>query len=56
MRKFHIEYKDQPRLLSYAMQIPWGQIIVIIQKTKELEEIEYILKATNKMARAVQLY
>ena len=50
MRQFYLEYKDQPRLLSYALQIPWGQNIVIIQKTKDLEEREYYLKATDKMA------
>lgn len=50
MRQFFIEYKDQPRLLSYALQIPWGQNIVIIQKTKDLDEREYYLKATEKMA------
>lgn len=50
MRQFFIEYKDQPRLLSYALQIPWGQNIVIIQKTKDLDEREYYLKATDKMA------
>ena len=50
MRQFYIEYKDQPRLLSYALQIPWGQNIVIMQKTKKLDEREYYLKATDKMA------
>jgi len=50
MRQFYLEYKDQPRLLSYALQIPWGQNIVIIQKTKDIDEREYYLKATDKMA------
>ena len=57
MRQFFIEYKDNPVLLSYSLQIPWGQNILILQKTKNLEEREYYLRATDKMAwsRAVLL-
>ena len=57
MRQFYLEYKDNPVLLSYALEIPWGQNILLLQKTKNLKEREYYLKATNKMAwsRAVLL-
>jgi len=57
MRQFYLEYKDNPVLLSYALQIPWGQNLLILQKTIDLEERAYYLKATDKMSwsRAVLL-
>jgi len=57
MRQFYLEYKDNPVLLSYALQIPWGQNLLILQKTIDLEERTYYLKATDKMSwsRAVLL-
>jgi len=57
MRQFYLEYKDNPVLLSYTLQIPWGQNLLILQKTIDLEERAYYLKATDKMSwsRAVLL-
>jgi predicted nuclease of restriction endonuclease-like (RecB) superfamily len=57
MRQFYLEYKDNLVLLSYALQIPWGQNLLILQKTINLEERTYYLKATDKMSwsRAVLL-
>lgn len=57
MRQFYLEYEDNPILLSYALQIPWGQNLLILQKTIKLEERAYYLKATDKMSwsRAVLL-
>ena len=50
MRQFYLEYESKPVLLSYALQIPWGQNIHILQKVKKTNEREYYLKATNNMA------
>ncbi len=47
MRQFYIEYENKPVLLSYALQIPWGQNIHILQKVKKTNEREYYLKATK---------
>lgn len=57
MRQFYLEYKDNPVLLSYALNIPWGQNLLILQKTVDLEEREYYLKATDNLSwsRAVLL-
>ena len=48
MRQFYIEYKDNPILLSYALQVPWTHNIIIIQKIKNLKEREYYLKTVNQ--------
>jgi len=57
MRQFYIEYKDSPDLLKFALNIPWGQNILIISKTKDIREREYYLKATagNAWSRSILL-
>lgn len=57
MRQFFLEYKEEPELLKLAVQIPWSQNLLIINKVKELEARTYYLNATIKMAwsRAVLL-
>ncbi len=55
MRKFYIEYQNEPELLALAMQVPWMQNIKIIEKIKETEARRYYLYATAQMgwSRAV---
>ena len=48
MRQFYLEYKDNPMLLSYALNVPWTHNIIIIQKIKDLKEREYYLKALKQ--------
>jgi len=50
MRQFYLEYKDEPDLLELALEIPWGQNMLIIHKIKDKDEKTYYLKATNEMA------
>ena len=46
MRQFYLEYKDQSELLDYALQVPWGQNLLIMQKLKDKTERKYYLKST----------
>jgi len=57
MRQFYLEYKDHSSLLKLALNIPWGQNILIISKIKDIKEREYYLKATagNAWSRNVLL-
>ncbi len=57
MRQFYLEYKDKPKLLEFAMKIPWGQNMLIIHQIKNDEERKYYLKATKQLgwSRAVLL-
>jgi len=48
MRQFYLEYKDNPILLSNALNVPWTHNIIIIQKIKDLKEREYYLKAVKQ--------
>ena len=48
MRQFYLEYKDNPILLSYALQVPWTHNMMIIQKIKDLKERKYYLKAVKQ--------
>ena len=57
MRSFYLEYKDFPKLLKLALQIPWSQNLLIISKVSKEEERQYYLDATIKLgwSRAVLL-
>lgn len=49
MRQFYLEYKDEPELLEIALNIPWGQNMLIIQQIKDNKERAYYLKATDQL-------
>ncbi len=49
MRQFYLEYKDKPELLELALNIPWGQNMLIIQQIKHNKERAYYLKATDQL-------
>lgn len=57
MRQFYLEYKDNSELFEFALQIPWGQNLLIIQKVKSEQERFYYLKSTIELgwSRAVLL-
>jgi predicted nuclease of restriction endonuclease-like (RecB) superfamily len=46
-----------PQLLDIAMEIPWGQKMLIIHQIKDSEERKYYLRATEQLgwSRAVLL-
>jgi len=46
MRRFYLEYKNNPILQQLVAEIPWGQNLVILSKTKDLSIREYYLRAT----------
>ena len=45
MRDFYRTYKDQPALLSLALQIGWTQNVVIMEADLSMEQLEWYLKA-----------
>jgi len=45
MRDFYRTYKDQPALLSLALQIGWTQNVVIMEANLSMEQLEWYLKA-----------
>lgn len=45
MRDFYRIYKDQPALLSLALQIGWTQNVVIMEADLSMEQLEWYLKA-----------
>lgn len=49
MRKFYLEYKDEPNLRQLVAEIPWGHNLLIISKVKETAAREYYLKAALDM-------
>lgn len=57
MRQFYIEYRAVPYLFEYAVQVPWGQNLLIIRKAKSEDERKYYLKSTIELgwSRAVLL-
>ncbi len=57
MRQFFLEYQDKPGLFKFALNIPWGQNLLIISKIKDAKEREYYLKSTagNGWSRNVLL-
>lgn len=46
MRKFHLTYKDNPKLAQLVREIPWGQNITILEKLKDNYQREYYLRMT----------
>jgi len=46
MRKFHLTYKDNPKLAQLVREIPWGQNITILEKLKDNYRREYYLRMT----------
>lgn len=50
MRRFYLTYHKFPNLRQPVAEIPWGHHLVIIQKTKSIEEKMYYLNATAQMA------
>jgi predicted nuclease of restriction endonuclease-like (RecB) superfamily len=58
MRQLYLEYKEVPNLLQLVREIPWGQNITIMTKTKGAEEREYYLGMTGEMgwSRAILLH
>ncbi len=50
MRQFYVEYAEEVELYEMALEIPWGQNMLIIHKIKDKVERIYYLNATNKMA------
>ncbi len=57
MRQFYLEYKENSELLELAMQVPWGQNLLVIHKVKEEERRKYYLRSTIELgwSRAVLL-
>jgi len=49
MRQFYLEYKDHTELLNLALEIPWGQNMLIIHQIKDENERKYYLNATSKL-------
>lgn len=50
MRRFYLSYKDYPNLRQLVAEIPWGHNLLILNKTEDVKEREYYLKASAKMA------
>ncbi len=46
MRKFHLSYKDEPKLAQVVREIPWGQNITVLEKLKDNYQREYYLRMT----------
>jgi len=46
MRKFHLTYKDNPKLAQLVREIPWGQNITVLEKLKDNYQREYYLRMT----------
>lgn len=57
MRQFYLEYNEDRELLELALQVPWGQNILILQKLEERESKKYYLESTAFLgwSRAVLL-
>jgi predicted nuclease of restriction endonuclease-like (RecB) superfamily len=47
MRRFYIEYKDNPILRRIVAEIPWGQNLVILNKVKDIKAKAYYLQAVR---------
>jgi predicted nuclease of restriction endonuclease-like (RecB) superfamily len=46
MRRFYLEYKDNPILRQLVAEIPWGHNLLIMNKIKDEKEKEYYIKNT----------
>ena len=47
MRQLYLEYKDQPNLQRLVGEIPWGQNLLVMAKTKDPDERLYYLTETR---------
>ncbi len=50
MRRFHLEYKDYPKLRQLAAEIPWGHNLIIMSRVKDVHAKEFYMSCTSKMA------
>lgn len=48
MRRFYLAYKDLPNLRQFVAEIPWGQNLTILSKTKDILAREYYLESTKR--------
>ena len=48
MRQIHLAYRDHSELRKLALEIPWGQNILILQKIKSVAARRYYLQATTR--------
>ncbi len=57
MRQFFLEYNEDGELLELALQVPWGQNILIFQKLEQRDAKKYYLEKTVLLgwSRAVLL-
>ena len=46
MRQIHLAYRDHSELRELALEIPWGQNVLILQKIKSVAARQYYLQAT----------
>jgi len=49
MRQFYLEYKDLPNLQQLVGELPWGQNLTIMAKTKDPSAREYYLNTSRDM-------
>ena len=49
MRLLYETYCDHPILLQLVAEIPWGQNLVILNKSETYEQREFYIRATAKM-------
>ncbi len=55
MRKFYLEYVDDPILQTLSAEIPWSQNLTILTHVKERDAREYYIKATTEMGWTVNI-
>lgn len=48
MRKFYLNFKDDPKLAPLVQEINWSKIIVIIESCKDKLEREFYIRMTRK--------
>lgn len=48
MRRFYLEYKDDPKLRQLVAEIPWGQNLMVLNKVKQIDQRLYYLLATKE--------
>lgn len=49
MRRFYVEYKDHQFLRQAVAEIPWGHNLLILNKTRLIQEREYYVVASARM-------
>ncbi len=50
MRQFYMEYANNEELRALAFQVPWGQNILLLSKTKDDQERRFYLEQTKEAA------